>query len=122
MNPMTLIRRHPLIAYFVLAFALTWWIYPLLHFSQLIGLVGLFGPAFAAIIMAAITDGKPGVKALLSRTVRWRVGLPWYVVALGLPTLLSLATAGLSVVLGTGCPAVRPADGSRLRRLRPGGR
>ena len=102
MNPMTLIRRHPLIAYFVLAYALTWWIYPLLHFSPLIGLVGLFGPAFAAIIMAAITDGKPGVKALLSRTVRWRVGLPWYVVALGLPTLLSLATAGLSVVLGTG--------------------
>ena len=102
MNPMTLIRRHPLIAYFVLAYVLTWWIYPLLHISPLIGLVGLFGPAMAAIIMAAITDGKPGVTALLSRTVRWRVGLPWYVVALGLPTLLSLATAGLAVVLGAG--------------------
>ena len=122
MNPMTLIRRHPLIAYFVLAYVLTWWIYPLLHISPLIGLVGLFGPAMAAIIMAAITDGKPGVTALLSRTVRWRVGLPWYVVALGLPTLLSLATAGLAVVLRGRGPAVRPADGSRLRRLRPGGR
>ena len=102
MNPMIVIRRHPLIAYFVLAYVLTWWIYPLLHLSPLIGLAGLFGPALAAIIMAAITDGKPGVKALLSRTVRWRVGLPWYVVALGLPTLLSLATAGLSVVFGAG--------------------
>ena len=102
MNPMILLRRHPLITYFVLAYVLTWWIYPLLHISPLIGLVGLFGPALAAIIMAAITDGKPGVKALLSRTVRWRVGLPWYVVALGLPTLLSLATAGLSVAFGAG--------------------
>ena len=38
-------RRHPLVAYFVLAYALTWWIYPLLQFSPLLGLLGLFGPA-----------------------------------------------------------------------------
>ena len=93
-------RKHPLIAFFVLAYLLTWWIYPLLKFSPLLGIFGLFGPALAAIIMAAVTEGKAGVKVLLSRVVRWRVGLPWYVVALGLPTLLSLATAGLSYLLG----------------------
>ena len=93
-------RRHPLIAFFVLAYLLTWWIYPLLKFSPLIGIFGLFGPALAAIIMAAVTGGKPGVKALLSRVVRWRVGLPWYLIALGLPTVLSIATAGLSYLLG----------------------
>jgi len=32
--------------------------------------------------------------------VRWRVGLPWYVIALGLPTVLSLATAALAYLLG----------------------
>src|SRR5262245_26601375 len=90
-----LMRKHPLIAFFVLAYVLTWWIYPLLKVSPLLGFFGLFGPALAAIIMAAVTEGKSGVKALLSRVVLWRVGLPWYVVALGLPTLLSLATAGL---------------------------
>lgn len=95
-----LVRRHPLIAFFVLAYLLTWWIYPLLKFSPLIGIFGLFGPALAAIIMAAVTGGKPGVKALLSRVVRWRVGLPWYLIALGLPTVLSIATAGLSYLLG----------------------
>jgi membrane protease YdiL (CAAX protease family) len=95
-----LVRRHPLIAFFVLAYLLTWWIYPLLKFSPLLGIFGLFGPALAAIIMAAVTGGKPGVKALLSRVVRWRVGLPWYVIALGLPTVLSIATAGLSYLLG----------------------
>jgi len=92
-------RRHPLIAFFVLAYALTWWTYPLLKVSPLLGIPGLFGPALAAMIMASVTDGRAGLRALLSRTVRWRVGLPWYAVALGLPTVLSLVTAGLHYVL-----------------------
>ena len=93
-------RKHPLIAFFALAYLLTWWIYPLLKFSPLLGIFGLFGPALAAIIMAAVTDGKAGVKALLSRVVRWRVGLRWYAIALGLPTVLSLVTAALHYLLG----------------------
>ena len=92
-------RKHPLIAFFVLAYLLTWWTYPLLKFSPLLGIPGLFGPALAAIIMAAVTDGKVGVKALLSRVVLWRVGLRWYVIALGLPTVLALVTAGLNYLL-----------------------
>ena len=95
-----MVKKHPLIAFFVLAYLLTWWIYPLLKFSPLLGIFGLFGPALAAIIMAAVTEGKAGVKALLSRVVRWRVGVRWYVIALGLPTVLSLATAGLYYLLG----------------------
>jgi membrane protease YdiL (CAAX protease family) len=95
-----LVRKHPLIAFFSLAYLLTWWIYPLLKFSPLLGFFGLFGPALAAIIMAAVTEGKSGVKGLLSRVVLWRVGLPWYVVALGLPTVLSMVTAGLYFLFG----------------------
>jgi membrane protease YdiL (CAAX protease family) len=95
-----LVRKHPLIAFFSLAYLLTWWIYPLLKFSPLLGFFGLFGPALAAIIMAAVTEGKSGVKALLSRVVLWRVGTPWYVVALGLPTVLSMVTAGLYFLFG----------------------
>jgi hypothetical protein len=53
------------------------------------------GPALAAIIMAAVTGGKSGVKALLSRVVLWRVGVRSCVIALGLPTVLSLVAAGL---------------------------
>ena len=57
--------------------------FPLLQVSPLLGLLGLFGPALAAIIMAAILGGRSGVKDLLKRVVRWRVGARWYVIALG---------------------------------------
>ena len=95
-----MVRKHPLIAFFVLAYLLTWWIYPLLRFSPLLGIPGLFGPALAAIIMAAVTGGKSAVKQLLSRVVIWRVGVRWYMIALGLPTVLALAAAGLYYVVG----------------------
>jgi membrane protease YdiL (CAAX protease family) len=95
-----IVKRHPVIAYFVLAYVLTWWMFPLLQFSPLLGLFGLFGPALAAIIMAAVMGRRSGVKAMLERVVRWRVGARWYVVALGLPALLALAAAGLAVLLG----------------------
>jgi membrane protease YdiL (CAAX protease family) len=95
-----IVRRFPLVAYFVLAYALTWWVYPLLRISPLIGIFGLFGPALAAIIVTGVTDGRRGVRILLSRVVRWRVPVPWYLVALGLPAALALLAAGLSVLLG----------------------
>ena len=38
-------RKHPLIGFFVLAYLLTWWIYPVLKISPLLGIFGLFGPA-----------------------------------------------------------------------------
>ena len=96
-----MVRRFPLIAYFVLAYAFTWWVYPLLRFSPLIGLFGLFGPALAAIVVTAVTDGRAGVSALLSRTVRRRVPIPWYLVAIGLPALLALLAASLDVWFGS---------------------
>ena len=57
---METVERHPVIAYVVLAFVLTWWMFPLLQISPLLGLLGLFGPALAAIIMAAILSGRSG--------------------------------------------------------------
>lgn len=94
------VRRHPLIAFFVLAYALTWPLIPLVSLSPLWGFPALFGPALAAIAVAAIAEGRTGLKDLLGRMVRWRVGARWYAVALGLPVILALAAAGLHFVLG----------------------
>lgn len=94
------IKRHPLISFFVLAYVLTWWVYPLLWFSPLIGFFGLFGPALAAIIVVTVAEGGSGLRDLLGRVLRWRVGVGWYALALGLPALLALGAAGLHLVLG----------------------
>jgi membrane protease YdiL (CAAX protease family) len=94
------VKRHPLIAFFVLAYALTWPLIPLVSVSPLWGFPALFGPATAAIVVAAVADGRAGLKDLLGRVVRWRVGARWYAVALGLPVILALAAAGLHLALG----------------------
>jgi membrane protease YdiL (CAAX protease family) len=94
------LKRHPVIGYFVLAMVLTWWMFPLLQVSPLLGLFGLFGPALAAITMAAVLNGRSNVQALLKRVVRWRVGARWYMVALGGPAVLALTAASMAVVLG----------------------
>ena len=96
----SVVKQYPLIMFFVLAYALTWPLIPLVSVSPLWGFPALFGPALAAIIVAAVADGKPGLRNLLGRLVRWRVGARWYAVALGLPTVLALTAAGLHVLLG----------------------
>ena len=51
----------------------------------------------AAIGVTAVVDGRPGVRALLARALRWRFGAGWWAAAvLGLPA----ATLGLGLVTG----------------------
>ena len=95
-----LVKQHPLVAFFVLAYALTWPLIPLVSVSPLWGFPALFGPALAAIIVVAVADGRTGLRDLLGRMARWRVGTRWYALALGLPMVLALAAAGLHVMLG----------------------
>jgi membrane protease YdiL (CAAX protease family) len=94
------VKRHQLIVFFILACALTWPLIPLVSVSPLWGFPALFGPALAAIIVAAVKDGRAGLRDLLGRLVRWRVGVRWYAVALGLPMVLSFTAAGLHFLLG----------------------
>jgi uncharacterized protein len=94
------VKRHPLVVFFVLAYVLTWPMIPLVSVSPLWGFPALFGPALAAVIVAALTDGRAGLRDLLSQLVRWRVGARWYAVALGLPMVLALTAASLNLLLG----------------------
>jgi membrane protease YdiL (CAAX protease family) len=111
-----LISGHPLVAYFVIAFAGTWLLdlpailsknglgllpftVPFLLFAMLFVLSSFAGPTLGAFVVTAITNGKPGVRHLLHRYVQWRVGIQWYLlVLLGYPVVYLLAT---SIFLGT---------------------
>jgi len=96
-----LIRSHPLVSYFVIAFAGTWAF--LLPFALSRGVNGLgilpfripdiaflfafvlasaAGPALASLSVTAVTSGKAGLGLLLRRCVQWRVGIGWYLIAI----------------------------------------
>jgi uncharacterized protein len=102
---MTLIRRHPIITFFLLAYALSWLGWPMWALGLYPIPVFSFGPFLAALVVLAITHGKSGVGGLLRRMVRWRVGLGWYAVALLLPVGLALGATVLNVLLGARAPS-----------------
>jgi uncharacterized protein len=111
---MTLIKRHPLITFFMLTFALSWWPWPLF-------IVHLFpfpllptGPALAALIITGIIGGWAGTKALLLRLAQWRARPRWYAVVLLVPVVIWGPTVMLNVLLGAPVPALAQLDWSSL--------
>jgi len=51
----------------------------------------LTGPCVAGILLTALIDGRVGLRTLLARLRRWRVGPRWYALAL-VPVLVTTAT------------------------------
>lgn len=96
----SLLARHPLTFYSIMAYAFSWFVClpfvlskdgaGLLSYRSPIGgdltlYIFSFGPALAAFIMTSITEGMPGIRRLLKQIVLWRVGLRWYLFALVRP-------------------------------------
>jgi membrane protease YdiL (CAAX protease family) len=96
------LERHQLLAFFVLAFGITWggWLLLIafkLTSNSLVATVFYpgWGPAIAAIVLTALLGGKQGVRSFFSSFVRWRVGPGWYAVALFSFLLIVLTGIGL---------------------------
>src|ERR687897_2082234 len=101
----SLIRRYPLVTFFVLAYPLSWWPSILYAFDLLPQPIVGFGPFLAALVVLALTSGKSGIVGLLSRMVRWHVAPVWYAVALLLPVAISLTAAVFNVLWGAQAPS-----------------
>ena len=105
---MSALKNHSLIAFFVLAFAFAWtmWLLTALYPDSAAYIPSpTFGPLIAAVVVLALTRGRSGVRELLSRMVRWRVGLRWYAVVLLLPVALILVAVYMNVLLGASAPS-----------------
>ena len=90
------IKKHPLLTYFILTFAISWGgILISIGPSGILGtkevsagllpfvyLATLLGPSVAGILSTGLVSGRVGLRELLSRLLRWRVGVRWYAVAL----------------------------------------
>ena len=97
------IRSRPLLAFFMLAFAITWAVWVPRAAGVPVGAVGQLWtwiPAVAALLAAALTGGRAAVGELGARLVRWRVGWRWYAVVVLGPAAFSLAVAALYALLG----------------------
>jgi uncharacterized protein len=66
----------------------------------LFGVVSSLGVALAAFIVIAAADGRAGVRDLARRTVRWRVPIRWYLIALF--TVPVAATLAALAIYGAG--------------------
>lgn len=102
------VKRYPLATFFGLAYALTLVFLPIGQLPQL--------PMVAAIIVLAISEGKPGLKELLSQAKRWRVGWRWYLIAPAIVVAINVGGAGLNLLLGAQITPnyVPPVSGSIL--------
>jgi CAAX protease family protein len=114
---LALVRRHPLVTFFVLAYALSWWAWILYALGVFPNPIASFGPFLAALVVLALTEGKPGIGRLFRRMVRWRVSPVWYALALLLPAVLAGIAAALNVLLGAQPPS--PAQVGAWPQLLP---
>jgi membrane protease YdiL (CAAX protease family) len=112
-----LLARHPLVFFFIIAYAGTWLLElpyilsedgagllpfssPLLKWTSPVTI--FTGPFLAAFIMTGVTEGRAGIRRLLRRFVLWRVGLGWYLfVLVGIPAILVLSVIVLPGALGS---------------------
>jgi len=105
----SVLASHPLLSYFILAFAGTWlFTAPMVLGQDGLGLLpynvpfGLYavlfiassftGPTLAAVAVTAALGGKAGVKHFFRRYAQWRIGWPWYLLMLfGFPAIYFIA-------------------------------
>lgn len=98
-----LLKQHPVMVYFILAYTISWaielplaasaqgWLQvpvpPALHY------LASFGPMLSALIVTAATEGRQGIRQLLAGLVKWRVGTGWILFAIFSPIALFAAAA-----------------------------
>lgn len=93
----TFIKRHPVLVYYILVFAISWGGILLVvgprgfpgtteetdSLLSLFVVMALFaGPSISGIFMTGLIHGRAGFRNLLFRLLRWRVAARWYAVAL----------------------------------------
>src|SRR5215217_889814 len=103
---MSLVKRHPIITFFVLTYVITWAIESPLVFltdsvtaTQGLVLVILASnvPSAVAIVLTAVVLGRGALRKLLGRLLIWRINPFWYLVVFLGPVAL---TGGPALSLG----------------------
>ncbi len=112
-NP-NVFNQYPLVAYFFLAYLITWvGVSPLvlsaqglldIQVSPNLHALGALGPILAALIVTAFSGGRQAVREFMGRLFKWRVGLVWMVISILSPFAFLLASAILLRAFGAPWP------------------
>lgn len=94
------IAQRELPIFFLLAFLLSWYPWFLALAQGRSSGPNPLGPFVAALIVAGIAQGWPGIKDLLARIVRGRIGWRWYAVIFGLPIALCAIALAIMALFG----------------------
>ena len=115
------IKRHPVLTYFALTFAISWGGVLILgapygmpttseQFEKVWPIVFIpyfLGPSLVGLLMTGLVNGKAGFRELVSRFLKWRVGFLWYMIAiLTAPLLVTLILLALSLASPVFLPAI----------------
>lgn len=98
------IDAHPVVAFFVGAYAYTWIISAPAVFmdpswtAAILIYIGSFGPPVSAAVVTWLRGED--VRAWARQITRWRVGWQWWIVAFGLPVFIVLATTAILIAVG----------------------
>lgn len=105
-NVLAAVRRHPLGAYFLLTYLLSWgyWVPLAITGGHVSHFPGLLGPMIAALVVDSAVAGRAGVADLLRRMVQWRVPVRWYAAAL-VPLAVTAVAVGVTSAFTGGTPS-----------------
>ena len=107
--------RYSLVSYFLSTFLLSWavwiaimWLVPDLtaDIGTFITVPGAWGPTIVALVMTARVEGRSGLRKLLSKLLRWRVRLQWYLLSIFGVTVVAVAASEIHILLGGTVPSL----------------
>jgi hypothetical protein len=102
------LKRYAIVLFFPLAYLLSWWS---VLVPQANGGILPHGPAFAALILIAITEGRSGLSVWWKRIVNWRVSWIWYLAAPAILISFHLGGGLLNLLMGA---TLQPVDWSQV--------
>ena len=102
------LKRYALVFFFPLAYLLSW---ASILIPQANGGILPHGPAFAALILIAVTEGRSGLSVWWKRIVNWRVSWIWYLAAPAILISFHLGGGLLNLLMGA---TLQPVDWSQV--------
>jgi membrane protease YdiL (CAAX protease family) len=97
------VRTHQVSTYIVLAYTVSWSIWPLVRLNPDSSPMVPFGPALAAIVVVIVSGGFRALTDLLRGLTHVRVAPRWYLAAVALPA--GIVGAAFLTALAQGAPA-----------------